>query len=56
MKLRTMSFNILCGKFTPERIELVLEMVEKYNLKYEPFPTLICPRTKKPLDMGYDKK
>jgi len=25
-----MSFNILCSKFTPERIELVLKMVEKY--------------------------
>ena len=37
-------------------LEVALEMVKKYNLKYEPFPTLICPRTKKPLDMGYDKK
>ena len=36
-----------------ESFEVALQMVEKFGLKYEPYPTLICPRTKKPLDMGY---
>lgn len=40
--------------YDAESISVAMKLIERYDLNYNPYPTLIDPRTKQPLDMKYD--
>ncbi|MBQ8332005.1 MAG: histidinol-phosphatase [Clostridia bacterium] len=40
--------------YDEKSLPVAMALIESYGLNYNPYPTLICPRTKKPLEMRYD--
>ena len=40
--------------YDEKSIAVAMELIERYGLKYNPYPTLIDPRTKQPRNMKYD--